>query len=883
MNKRWISSLLVIVIWLVEGGVCSLAQAQDTSPAYTGLDLLFLVDQSGSMGGADFGYPDREATDPLQLRFEAVQYALDTLGEYRLLVAPDLTVRAAVINFGDDAVVTLNWTEVAPTQMEWDNTRQGILDQLSANTFGSVNLGNTNFVSAFEMAQTMFDTLPPDPNQSHLRVIILFTDGQPCVVSGPNFFSCESALGQQQHMDTVNDLVQRAFPPLAYQIYVLALDATGDVWQTRSADWQSVVGLPERATLVETNQQVGVQFYRILAQVVSSTGEDQTSGGLTDAQQLVPGINTVFVPPYQRLMRVSLFKSSNSPGVLSITQSNGLPLAANDPDVTISNQDRPIEVWTIVNPVPGDWVFEVGSQNDRIDIYLELIPLDVTADVTGGSFRQYDDVPLTVTLTDATTQTPLNSYPPPYDLAVEARLTLPDGTETRLPLTSTQPGAYSTVYPADLNGTYTLGLTASVTLPTGEDYIIFDQSDLNTFTVSELILQVDDFPADAYLVGEEVQLTARVVDDAGTIVQDSAIQITARVVDALDTEIVPVEFTDPDGDGQYTAGITWTEAMTNGSLYLDVSAQSSAPIGSVRVGPVSVLPSIMISLFVLEPAPNTEQNVTEGFPPLTATDLDIVFETRLDDDNTLIAVPPLADPAGSPVLTVQLFDDKSGEVRDLVFNTGPQPGQYYTSVSDLPKGTYHLEVTMQGELQDRYVLNPQASHFRVTVERVTNPMLYVFYAGVVLLVLLVIGLTTAIVIRQRRRRKHPAHGTLVIARMDLSHNEKDEIWHFSLDAKNSNTITLKRRQLPREAPITRLRITCDTDRMSNQRQVRIDAWNQREQIIQSRVMTPGSMLTLHQRTGFDLGEPMPQDRVVYHLLKDPDDYGFGGQAGMMTF
>ncbi|MEM6284561.1 MAG: VWA domain-containing protein, partial [Chloroflexota bacterium] len=80
-------------------GLCALLLRPATAQTntYQGIDLLFLVDQSGSMGGVESG---AAATDPLALRFEAVQYALTTLSEYRRVVPSDTTLRMAVVNFG---------------------------------------------------------------------------------------------------------------------------------------------------------------------------------------------------------------------------------------------------------------------------------------------------------------------------------------------------------------------------------------------------------------------------------------------------------------------------------------------------------------------------------------------------------------------------------------------------------------------------------------------------------------------------------------------------------------------------------------------------------------------------------------------------------------
>jgi len=69
---RVVLATAALLLWPVFTGT-----AQEHPPAYSGVDILFLVDQSGSMSGEAFGEPEREATDPLNLRFDAAQYALD--------------------------------------------------------------------------------------------------------------------------------------------------------------------------------------------------------------------------------------------------------------------------------------------------------------------------------------------------------------------------------------------------------------------------------------------------------------------------------------------------------------------------------------------------------------------------------------------------------------------------------------------------------------------------------------------------------------------------------------------------------------------------------------------------------------------------------------
>jgi hypothetical protein len=258
-------------------------------------------------------------------------------------------------------------------------------------------------------------------------------------------------------------------------------------------------------------------------------------------------------------------------------------------------------------------------------------------------------------------------------------------------------------------------------------------------------------------------------------------------------------------------------------------------------------------------------------------------EARLADDNSLVDVLPLAAEPETAFLEITIQDADQGEVIPVPLAAGDQPGQYRATVSGLPAGTYHIDVEVVGNLRDRYLFNAQTRSFRITVERVTNPMLYVFYAAIGLSLLVVVGLIAISLIRRARRRRHPARGVLVITRVNMVQDEKDEIWRVNLNQFNSNSIDLRRRQLPKGVSITRLQIVCDNDRMSLQRQVRISAWKGREKIIQSRALTPGGMLTLHQQAGFDFTSPVDQEPVSYQLLKDPDDYGLSSVDAIMTF
>ena len=86
--RRIINTVCIVLCLLLLTQTMVLAQSdgEDVSP-YTGLDIIFIVDQSGSMGGAAFNprndsrIPD-VAMDPDGLRFQAVQAMVTWLGGF---------------------------------------------------------------------------------------------------------------------------------------------------------------------------------------------------------------------------------------------------------------------------------------------------------------------------------------------------------------------------------------------------------------------------------------------------------------------------------------------------------------------------------------------------------------------------------------------------------------------------------------------------------------------------------------------------------------------------------------------------------------------------------------------------------------------------------
>lgn len=829
--KLWRLALALLMRVSLFGLLLALpVHSQSTPPSYTGMDIVFLVDQSGSMGGAAFGLSGRTGTDPLGLRFEAVRYALDTLGQYRVNIAPDLSTRMAVVSFGDATELTLPWTELAPTPEVWERTRDRLLDTLSVDRFGRRNLGDTNFRAAFSSAEALFAELGSDP--ARLRVIILLTDGAPCVSVGELAFDCASLGAQQSFMQDLIGQVGGAFQQADELIYVMALDDTGTIWPVWSDEWSAIAGQPDRATVLNTNQEIGVRFREILSELIGIL-RPADSAAIT---QLTPGANRVFVPPYHRLVRVSLFKADLAPGVLSVQQPDGQPL--DRASITVDGADRAIEVWTIPNPQPGDWVFTVGSTADQMSVYLEIVPLDVTAAFASGDVPLFTTVPFSMTLITPTGD-PLPRYPA-FPLTVTAALTAPDGTITDLPLTAQADGTFGGTVLAAQPGRYIIGLSAAVAV-NGTAVPLLTVSAVGEFSVRGIALTLDPLERTEYLIGETLTVTARLNDTSGDPAEAAEVSLDA-VLQAADGTRTETRLTRT-APGVYTAALA---LAAPGQFTLTISARAALPDGttSTPAPPVtaafSVFPAQPVQLVrTLPETANQTEYTTTGFPPLTPTDLVVAFTAQTMTDNQPVDLAALAlEPAALWTLAI-MHDGQPVAAPPL---TSRAPGQYELRLVNPPTGDYAVTISAAGQLRDRYLLAADAARISVAVTRAINPAVYAFFGGLAALAVLAIAVISIGTLRYRARRRHPLRGKIALARVE--NNVPESFWTFDMGSRGVNRIVLTGRQLPREVALDRLVLTCTDERQSKDGVIFVTAIRDGQPVIDQQRLGPGASVAL---------------------------------------
>ncbi len=137
------------------------------------LDLVFIIDQSGSMGGQ----PSIPAHDPTGQRAYGPRWAIDWLTDNALDICPEAFHRVALISFGSEAQIDLGLSDINPTNTdEWAYLRKTLKAKIQL-----LDLGDTNPTLAFEMAKQLLDQASPISDLPRKRVIIFMTDGMPCV------------------------------------------------------------------------------------------------------------------------------------------------------------------------------------------------------------------------------------------------------------------------------------------------------------------------------------------------------------------------------------------------------------------------------------------------------------------------------------------------------------------------------------------------------------------------------------------------------------------------------------------------------------------------------------------------------------------------------
>lgn len=328
LRVRVISVFFLIVL-------CSLLShfpAEAAGQPTRGADIVFLIDQSGSM----------MHNDPLGLRFDGPQFAIDWLGRALLEYDQDhkYSFRVAVIDFGSFPTLILDPMEIAPQSEEnWQDESSFMRKKLAPEN--RPELGTTEMVSAFKKVAEVYATWGA-PQADRSRIIVLLTDGLP-------FPDPDLAMQNLEQYYTVT------FPFPTYQLFVMGMSSPDSPWSLFAARWNALSH--DRAQAVANRRLLGTYFQRILGQIGQDFG--------IQAEQITQ-CGMVAIAPYLDLVRFTIHNPDPQAAVKVFDADKRLlNEAATDGTAQFENQvvevrghQTPIESVTVYNPDPGYWRIE---------------------------------------------------------------------------------------------------------------------------------------------------------------------------------------------------------------------------------------------------------------------------------------------------------------------------------------------------------------------------------------------------------------------------------------------------------------------------------------------------------------------------------------------
>jgi len=398
------------------------AHAQTTS---TGLDLVVIVDQSGSMSGVR----SNAKNDPEGVRNDMVRRIYELLAKDGVL--NKVTHRLGVVSFGTTARVDLPLSQISAVAVDQLRTR---LDA----SLSDASLGDTHVLAAFDEAKKML--AGGKKSDGRKKVVILITDGAPYIPGieiGP-------------YKEQLRELIETSFPYPDYQLYITALnDAASNYWERYSDFWQKVSHNQARKLKYDKEE-----IFRALHELFNNlTG--------TPAEHIAPSVyDNVVIPPYLESVAFDIFSVDPEAGV-QIFPANA-PSEALTPkadSVTFVNVGKTIQTITIRHPAPGRWTIRKTNEASRIDVFTQrFFPRGKLMEPNpDAGLRQYETAWVRYRVVDGDGN-PIKMIPG-YPLTLALSLVKPDSSRIHMEMETVQvlgEGVYQTKeeVTCDLPGRY---------------------------------------------------------------------------------------------------------------------------------------------------------------------------------------------------------------------------------------------------------------------------------------------------------------------------------------------------------------------------------------------------------------------------------------------
>jgi hypothetical protein len=897
------------------------ATAQDAAGSFTGIDILLLIDQSGSMRGRG----DRVATDPLGLRFQSTQFVMEWLGDFTHHAQPDSTIRMAVVGFGDpQRTLTLDWTILSPegaTTAQWNIQKADLYGLLSEAQFGDRDFVYTNFELAFQQARDLFDRLPALPDDEHnLRVVFVITDGEPCAQADIDTTgSCSNTELNRDQLRAIQSTTQVAFPDSSYRVYFLGIESPDEqFWQEYSPDWQAILrepNTPPRYAIVsnidDMTREVLAMMYE-LSQLVSRTYVNFQCN--LDAN----GNCVAQIPPYAQLVSFYVFKSGvNQPTQsIMITKPDGVNLVGGDTGVTVSDDRANIEVWTVTQPAPGAWTIHVDNPDvNRVEVNINqaFIQSDLIHRTNNPAYYQWQSVPIAPYLffqgdTGGRVGVPdamLDQYP----IDVIAYMTTPNGNQLQFSVpinteftgVSPRPHFHMDFVPQD-DGEYTIALVGTVPNVPNPDPNAggapFTPLDTRTaagqrqITVKPVAVTIEPDPLLGQRGGEWLQTEPLPLC---VIIKDT---MNGTLVPNLNQLMVQAVFVGNNGQEQ-TASLDYqgdTPAQCNfwgtiapntvGSQTLSVrgfipNQQAGDTVLAFEeiIQPVEVQPIQYIRLDIVEPETDEARSNTVSPNPFWNPEPMVVRVAARDQDNNPVNIAALTANQPDEPIEVAVYQPGANDTLEDVTGQNKlvriSDDLYELRTGDFGLGSYQIVLTGNplptracrcayvDAANNNGVMGSTAQRI---VDRVIPFGVWLWLGGALLAVVLV-GLAVAYIIwRMYQTRKDPLDGMLYFSRIYYDEMRQmdvlEDIGIVNLQPYRRNEIRFSARVVNAvlDLPFTQVEVTNYGDPKARQQGTARVRFRMRVGGYKTVMVYPGDTPYRFYSDG----------SVSYEVLKDPD-------------
>lgn len=517
-----------------------LAALLPSSTSASDFDIIFVIDQSGSMQrlhGPDEQWPP---TDPYDNRLEAVFLTVENLqAALNRNKDTQLRYRLYIVEFGDSVKTH------PPYVLSYDPASPVSAPDAKARVRGNLirrDLGFTNTKRAFEEVAARLDAVPSASRDN--TWVILVTDGKPYVQAFDKAPSYEN-----QYKNELSTLIRGRITSRATLdvIGLLRSDNPDEYWPTWGPFWDALA----------TGTAIPVMAGPEISRAVDDLARERM--GLSPA---IETSNPYFCPPYLKAVTFTVFKKRRGAGV-TIKDPDQIPIDPTYPGATIESEAT-YKRMTIEDPKPGYWELE----RNAVDITVELMFRDLmrirpkrSANIGIPERFQYKVL--------SESGRPFAELP---NFPVDARLrvTSPTGQETSIDMSIQTDNSFLAQQELAFRspGDATLVMVGTTSLPTGEDVEIFNTKDFLPVT-DKIVLNLDAGTSlPAYLtgfpvgkktlslnVGIEASSGAGQAPSLDTLSRNPSNLVFVRVRGAdgiVMSERIPME---PQSDGTLTAAV----------------------------------------------------------------------------------------------------------------------------------------------------------------------------------------------------------------------------------------------------------------------------------------------------------------------------------------